>query len=449
MPQQSDNSNRSERLVDGDSERLLLAPTMKLGAEWHRMLEGSLSQADFAVEGNRRVFVWCSEALAAGCDPTLSGLAHFLVERGDIPEKVTIAWLANLHADAIEISDPAPWLRRVKRLAVEREACTIGQQVAALTASGYEDSREEITALQARMKGLDSRLTETASTGTISDLIERCGGINKLLAKPEGVIPTAHGNVSHLLNGGFRRGQLVLLASRPGVGKSVFALETAIHNSARGRRVVFFSLEMEDQEIFQRSISSVGVINHDDVLSGTLSVEQRHMALIATGKLSGYPLEIVTGKSRLSDILSRMSDSKHGKNDLAVIDYLGLIETGRKSENRNQEISYLTRALKLKAQELKIPILALSQLSRAPETDSREPTLSDLRDSGSLEQDADTVLLLHRPSLMKKRPASALPDEVQVIIAKQRSGRAGRRAFLSLEGQFCRFVERTREDENV
>jgi replicative DNA helicase len=436
-----------ESLVDGDTERLLIAPTLRLGAPWHRQLAAALSPSDFAVEGNRRVFAWCSEALAAGCDPTLSGLAHFLADRGDIPARVTLSWLADLHADALDITDPACWIRRVRRLSVEREAYLIAREVEQLSAAGYETNREEIGALQDRMRGLDSRLAES-SGGTIGDLVLECGGLDRLLAPPQGLIPTPWSEVTRMLGGGFQRGQLILLASRPGIGKSTFALNLALHNAARGRRVLFFSLEMGPEELLKRAASSVGPIYHDGLHSGRLTASDREMVRNTFRLIATHPLQIVAKKIDLRTILRSISDTRRGKGDLAVIDYLGLIETGRQFENRNQEISYLSRALKLAAQETQIPILALSQLSRAPATESREPGLSDLRDSGSLEQDADTVLMLHQPASLKRQAAGTPRDEIHCLVAKQRSGPAGKCAFLTLEGQFCRFVERAREEEN-
>jgi replicative DNA helicase len=155
--------------------------------------------------------------------------------------------------------------------------------------------------------------------------------------------------------------------------------------------------------------------------------------------IGDYPLSIEDRVYQFSQIVAGISKARA---DLVVIDYLGLIETSGRFENRNQEISYLSRRLKLCATQNDVPLLVLSQLNRASDVESRKPRASDLRDSGSLEQDADAILFLHQPSTMK-HGAEVSRDQIHLLIEKQRNGARNLCVYLQMQGHFCRMVETT------
>ena len=233
------------------------------------------------------------------------------------------------------------------------------------------------------------------------------------------------------LTAGFQNSDLVIVAGRPGAGKSAVALnfaENAAIPTGKHARVpvAVFSLEMSKEQLAQRLLCSQGGINLHRVRSGRLSNEDWPRLTTAAGLLNDAPILIDDSPApTLMEIRAKCrrprSENKLG---LLIIDYLQLIRSSTRAENRVQEISEITRGLKSLAKELNIPILALSQLSRAVETRDKtgRPQLSDLRESGSIEQDADLVIFVYREILYNDQ---AEPNKAELLIAKQRNGPTG------------------------
>jgi replicative DNA helicase len=225
---------------------------------------------------------------------------------------------------------------------------------------------------------------------------------------------------------GLQPGNLVLLAARPATGKTALALNIADHASGKvGASTAVFSLEMSRTELMIRLITAKGRIDGHRLLSGNAHEADYGRLSHAMGELAGAPLWIDdTSSMTVSSIRGKLRryKARHGLG-LVVLDYLQLLSSERRYDNRVVEVGAMSRALKQLAKELEAPILALSQLSRAPEARSDgRPKLSDLRESGSLEQDADVVFLLHRPSEYNDQ---ADPTEAELIIAKSRNGPTG------------------------
>ncbi len=256
------------------------------------------------------------------------------------------------------------------------------------------------------------------------------------------VVETGFNDLDHLL-GGLKRSDLVIVGARPSVGKSSFALGIARNAAvAQGANVAFFSLEMSAEQLAVRLLAAESGVDSTRLrLGGQTELEERHI-IRATGELGGANIWFddspVMNVAELRSKVRRLSNSNGV--DLVVVDYLQLMDSGSWSggqSNRVQEISYISRTLKGLARELNVPVLALAQLSRAIETrHPRTPLLSDLRDSGSIEQDADVVVFLSREELYTMReqwmaehpemPESAYPQGVaQVIVAKHRNGPTG------------------------
>ena len=206
---------------------------------------------------------------------------------------------------------------------------------------------------------------------------------------------------------GFQRGNLIILAARPSVGKTALALNFAYRAATRGKTpVAIFSLEMSSELLVKRLLASESLIPLTNLSTGHLNGEQRLKLSDAVKRVGGAPIYIDdTPGNKLMDIIakSRKLQATEPELGLIVVDYLGLVETaGNKGDSRQEEVRKISLALKQLAMELKIPILALSQLSRDVEKQNRKPQLSDLRDSGSIEQDADVVMLMHREDYGKE-----------------------------------------------
>lgn len=226
---------------------------------------------------------------------------------------------------------------------------------------------------------------------------------------------------------GWQPGHLILVAGRPSMGKTALGLQTAFHAAKAGKRVGLFSLEMTKEELLLRLISQEGRIDGHRLQSGYAGERDMARMSAALGSIHESYLSIDDTPALSTLELRRRARRHHRKHglDLIVIDYLQLMRGDRRSENRQQEVSSISRDLKALAKELKIPIVALCQLSRGPETRSESrPQLSDLRESGSLEQDADIVILMYRGEYYKPEDVT-LRGKGEAIIGKNRSGPVG------------------------
>lgn len=251
---------------------------------------------------------------------------------------------------------------------------------------------------------------------------------------------------------GFQKGELIILAARPGVGKSALALNIASKACENaGAHVAFFSLEMGIDQLVMRLLSSYSGVSLGKIRQGKLSETDSLKLLAARKMLDGFHFYLdESTNNNLEDIKVKCRKYKReGKLDFIIIDYLQLLSVskGRSRGSRYEEVSQLSRGLKLLARELEVPVLALSQLSRAVEQRKAEeggkPMLSDLRESGSIEQDADIVLFLHREDV-KSEEIKYRNKKTELIIAKNRQGMTGS-FFVQFRGECSQFVPYNKE----
>lgn len=264
-------------------------------------------------------------------------------------------------------------------------------------------------------------------------------------------ISTGIGDLDRVITG-LNRSDLILLAARPGMGKTSFALNIARNAACQSKKTVaFFSLEMSKEQLASRLLSTEALISGTKLRTGKLSEEEWSRLIPASDVLSKAELYLDdTPGITITEMKSRLRRLRNL--DLVVIDYLQLMGSGRRIDNRVQEISEITRNLKILAKEMNVPVITLSQLSRASEqrTDHR-PQLSDLRDSGSIEQDADIVLFLYREGYYSEKNAEqAAPtadmNSGECIVAKNRHGEA-KSVKLHWQGEFMRFTGTEARDE--
>jgi replicative DNA helicase len=237
-------------------------------------------------------------------------------------------------------------------------------------------------------------------------------------------VPTGFVDLDALTNG-LHPGQMIIIAARPGIGKSTLGLDVARSCSVRnGMASVIFSLEMSRSEIVMRLLSAETGVQLSDMRAGRMRDDDWTRMARRISEISEAPLFIDDSPNlTMMEIRAKARRLKQRHDlKLVVVDYMQLMSSGRKVESRQQEVSEFSRQLKLLAKELDVPVIAISQLNRGPEqrTDKR-PMLADLRESGSLEQDADIVLLIHRPDAFD--PDDPRRGEVDLIVAKHRNGR--------------------------
>ncbi len=256
-------------------------------------------------------------------------------------------------------------------------------------------------------------------------------------------IPSGIGELDKMITG-LNKSDLIILGARPGMGKTSFALNIARNVASSGRTVCFFSLEMTRDQLAQRVLSSEAGIKSEKMRTGELEGDEWTRLAQAGDQLSKTELYF----DETSDITVQQMKAKlrrMRKVDLVIIDYLGLMHTAKPTDNRVQEVSEITRSLKIMAKELKVPVIACAQLSRATEAKgkSHKPALADLRDSGSIEQDADIVLFLYRDTYYdsEKNDDQDMgdPSKAECIVAKNRHGETGT-IPLHWDGQFTRFT---------
>ena len=250
---------------------------------------------------------------------------------------------------------------------------------------------------------------------------------------------------------GLNRSDLVIVGARPAMGKTSFALNIARNVSLAGKKVIFFSLEMSNEQLAARVLSTEARVESNKLRSGDISSEEWVRLAEATDRLTKCNLYFDdTASITVPEIKSKIKRAKDV--DCIIIDYLGLMESAKKKENRVQEVTEITRSLKMLAKDLKIPVVVCAQLSRGPEKNgksSNRPMLSDLRDSGSIEQDADIVMMLYREGYYKNSAQNA--DEIDmtqadVDIAKNRHGPTDR-VKLHWDAQYTLFSTLEYRDE--
>ena len=285
-------------------------------------------------------------------------------------------------------------------------------------------------------------------------LTQAIQNLEKMQSKKGAVVGIPSGIIDlDNVTAGFRKSDLIVIAGRPSMGKTALALSIARIAALESKvPTAIFSLEMSSDQLAQRLLSSEARIDGQKARTGRLQTARWKDVVIASGKLADAPLFIDdTAALSILDLRSRARRLKREENiGLLVVDYLQLMQGPRRSENRQQEISYITQSLKALAKELDIPVIALSQLSRAVESrTNKRPVLSDLRESGAIEQDADLVIFLYRPFVYddKKVEEKGL---AYLIVAKQRSGptRTVKATFIDTYARFENYTDWS-ESENV
>jgi replicative DNA helicase len=366
-----------------------------------------------------------------------------LQDAGQIEEIGGVAYLANLANSVPTAANVDHYSALVREKSVMRRLINTATKIATTGYEGGVDVAEMID-------DAEKRILEITQAGAISKgftpikdvLLNTFERIEFLFSNKGGVtgIPSGYPDLDKMTSG-FQRSDLIILAARPAVGKTAFALNVAQNIAVRaGETVAIFSLEMGKEQLVQRMLCAEANIDAGKMRSGFLEEDDWPKLTMAVGTLSEAPIFIDdTPGITVHDIRAkcRRLKAEHGIG-LILIDYLQLIQGRGKGDNRQQEVSEISRTLKLIARELNVPVIALSQLSRSVEQrQDKRPMMSDLRESGSIEQDADIVSFLYRDDYYN--PESERKNIIEVIIAKQRSGPTGTVELVFLKN-FNKFV---------
>ncbi|WP_455115121.1 replicative DNA helicase [Rothia mucilaginosa] len=401
----------------------------------------SLRASDFYKPAHETIYEAILSLYGHGSPADAITVADELKKRGELARVGGAAYIHTLIASVPTAANAQYYAEIVKEHAIMRRLIEAGTKIAQL---GYANETEVDTLVDQAQAEIYAVTDGNAKEDYVSfseALEETINEIDANSNRPDGVygVPTDFIEFDEL-TGGLHGGQMIVIAARPGVGKSTLALDiarsAAIHHHMA---TVFFSLEMSRTELAMRILSAEGKISMGRLKKGDLDTEGWTNLATLQGRIDSAPLFIDDSPNMtLMEIRAKCRRLKQ-RNDLklVVLDYLQLMSSGKKVESRQQEVSEFSRSLKLLAKELDVPVIALSQLNRGSEqrTDKR-PMVSDLRESGSIEQDADMVILLHREDMYN--PDSERVGEADMIIAKHRGGPT-RTIPLAFSGKYSRF----------
>ncbi len=373
-------------------------------------------------------------------------VAAELQRRGELDRIGGAPYLHTLSANVPIAANATYYADIVKEKAVLRRMVTAGTKIVQMGYAGEGEIAGLVDQAQAEVYGLADG-TRKEDYVPLKDVME--GVLDEIEAignREAGVygVPTGFAELDDLTNG-LHAGQMIIVAARPAMGKSTLALDfcraASIHNNLTS---CFFSLEMNRSEITMRLLSAEAKVPLNHIRTGQMTDDDWAKIARKMGEVSSAPFFIDDSPNMtMMEIRAKARRLKQNHDlKLIVIDYMQLMSSGKKVESRQLEVSEFSRNIKLLAKELEVPIIALSQLNRGPEQRAdKRPAVSDLRESGSLEQDADMVILLHREDVYERE--STRPGEADIIVAKHRNGPT-RDITVAFQGHYSRFVDMQR-----
>jgi replicative DNA helicase len=425
---------------NAEAERTVLGAVLVDNAAFNSAAE-VLTRDDFYREAHRRVFD-AMAALAERSQPIDSVTLADELTRAQALEAVGgVAYLAGLADGLPRITNVEQWARIIKEKAVLRNLIHAGNRIVQSCYEGEQEAAELLDAAEKAIFDIAERRLRAGFVGIREIVKESFRTIDQLSQSRELVtgLPTGFVDLDEMTSG-LQRGDLVVVAARPAMGKTSFCLNVAQHASLRGGETVgLFSLEMSKEQLVLRMLCSDARVDSHRLRTGNLNEKDWARLAKAYADLSASRLFIDDSATQTPLEMRakcRRLKAEHGLG-LVIVDYLQLMSAPGRAENRQQEISAISRSLKGLAKELHVPVVALSQLSRAPEARTdRRPQLSDLRESGAIEQDADVVMFIYREE--EHKPTEENRGVAEIIIGKQRNGPTGSRKLAFLK-EYTRF----------
>ena len=445
----------AERGLPADilAEKSILGAILKGGLEVFTGL--AIAAEDFSLHDHQTIFRRMQDLAARAEKIDKVTLAGELAKHEQLQPIGGITYLLELDNDFIPgAANVDAYVRAVQEKARLRKLIQSFQKGIDEAFTATEDSAEIAGGVAARLGDIQAsaRPQDDDVRSAEKVVVDFQGGIDAFLdpTKRARGLPTGFTKFDEM-TGGLKEGEMIIIAARPSHGKSAISLNIAQHLSIDpqlSKFVAFFSLEMSAESLILRMACSVGRVDMHKFRGGWLNADERHRLQYGLHQVMESRIKFDdTANSKMGEICGKIRRLVNDEGlHLAIIDYLGLVAPDRQAENKNQEVTVMSRQIKMLAKELRIPIIVLCQLSR--QTDRRgdpRPQLSDLRDSGSLEQDADVVAFIFREE-MHKRDREDLRGLAELIIAKQRDGPIGS-VQLRFLNQFVRFENRIDELE--
>ncbi|MBN9174588.1 MAG: replicative DNA helicase [Microbacterium sp.] len=402
----------------------------------------TLRAADFYMPKHELIFEAILTLYSHGEPTDVVAVTDELIKTGELQRAGGADYLHTLTSIVPTAANAGYYAGIVSERALLRRLVEAGTRIVQMGYSGQGEAVELVNSAQAEIYSVTGADTAedyvplTIAVDAAVDEIEAARGRDGQMTG----IPTGFKPLDDLTNG-LHGGQMIVVAARPAMGKSTLALDFARSAAIKHNMpTIFFSLEMGRSEIAMRLLSAEGAIPLQNMRKGTLDSRDWTTVAATRGRINDAPLYIDDSPNMtLVEIRAKCRRLKQRAGlKMVIIDYLQLMTSGKRVESRQQEVSEFSRALKLLAKELQVPVVALSQLNRGSEQrQDKKPQVSDLRESGSIEQDADMVMLLHRESVYDK---DSRPGEADLIVAKHRNGPTAT-IEIAFQGHFSRFAD--------
>lgn len=435
-----------------DIERLCLGAVLLDQSKWE-LLSSILSPEEYSAEKHRRIHRSMAEVVDRGERLDRVTLVNELMRVGWLESVDGMSYIASLDEGLPEIVALEQYCRIVKEKADLRHLIFRSQQAINQALGELAPAKDIAAAVTESLSGIQVGRQEDGDGKTVDQIVNDFPGGASVFLDPtlrKKGLPTGFVRLDDMLGGGLQDGELIILAARPGAGKSALALNIAQHvvmNRQNPQRVDFFSLEMSASSLITRMLCGASRVDNSKFRAGFLSREERSALQRGLYYITQSPLRIHDEfRKTLQSLLGRIKRAVKNGSRLIIIDFVQLLVSGSKNENRNLEIGEIGRGLKLTSLELNIPILLLSQIGRSAEKRAgggNRPQMSDLKDSGTLEENADVILAIFRPELYDKDKED-LKGLADIDLLKQRSGEIGR-VPLRFVGKFIRFENRTED----
>ena len=429
-----------------EAERFVLGSIL-LDDSLFPQVAGRLEAADFAIEKHRRIFLRMEEVHAKGVTIEDLTLVEELSKNDQLESCDGVAYIASLSDGMPRLSSIDSYVKIVKDKSLMRRLVHTANDIIGQCIEGGEEVDDLLAEAESSILKVGDAQLRSGFSSPRQVVEEFPGGIRAFLdpSKRRRGLSTPFVKFDELTTG-LQAGELIVIAARPSMGKTALALNIAQYTGTAtldkpALPVALFSLEMSNESLLTRLLCSTARVNSHRFRGGYLNQEERRRLNQALTLLVDSKIHIDdSADTNILDISAkcRRLQSEHGLG-LVIVDYLQLLASKGRFDNRTQEISAMSRGLKLLAKELNVPVIALSQLSRAPETrpGDHRPQLSDLRESGSIEQDADLVGFIFREEVYKP-DREDLQGVAELILAKQRNGPIGR-IKLAFIGPYVKF----------
>lgn len=437
---------------DMEAEKSVLGAIMLSQGALIEIIE-ILKPEDFYKPTHGKIYATVISLFSSGESVDEITVADKLHSKGELETVGDRAYIHSLIETVPTSANALIYASIVKRHSVLRQIIDAGAKISALGYGLPEDERKALDEAESMLFALskDNQRGKFAELGdVVKQIFEETENLAVRREKGQGDlltgVPSGFFELDKLTNG-FQPSDLIIIAARPSMGKTSLALNMILHAGINLKKpIAFFSLEMSTKEVVQRMLCMKAEINQKNLRSGSIKEEEWVKLTEAMGSLADAPiyiddsanLSVLELRSKMRRLMSKT------KVEFLVLDYIQLMQGEGRYENRHQEISYISRSLKVIGREFGVPVIAVSQLSRDVEKLKRQPVLSDLRESGALEQDADIIMFIYRPDQYKVEAEKS--NTAEIIVAKHRNGPTDRVSLMWMEN-YATFRNLSRQRE--